>query len=187
MSIYLHFFSFFIFHSLILTFESFSCAVWSASWLSLTHQLGSRPHTFVLWPGKPLAAPPAHYHGLLPPPPLQLPVTLLSYTWLSRNLPGVIITLLTLLFSPGVGFAYWCWRSWTWNLISWLCFGIRLPLETPEELPLKTLAAKGTVQTPQCTATPYFQTRWSSRKSDEGHFSFSQYTLQKNSHWLLWP
>jgi len=95
-----------------------------------------------------------------PPPPLQLPVTLLSYTWLSRNLPGVIITLLTLLFSPGVGFAYWCWRSWTWNLISWLCFGIRLPLETPEKLPLKTLAAKGTVQIPQCTATPYFQTRW---------------------------
>lgn len=75
------FFSFSIFHSLILTFESFSCAVWSASWLSLTHQLGSRPHTFVLWPGRPLCCTTCPTimdccHG---PPPVQLPMTHLSY------------------------------------------------------------------------------------------------------------
>ncbi len=75
------FFSFSIFHSLILTFESFSCAVWSASWLSLTHLLGSRPHTFVLWPGRPLCCTtwPTIMDCCHGPPPLQLPMTLLSY------------------------------------------------------------------------------------------------------------
>lgn len=105
---------------------------------------------------------PLSWPAASPPPPLQLPMLLLSYTWLSRNFPWVIISFLTLIFSPGVGFAYWCFRrSWTWNLISWLCFGFHQPLETvTDELPLMTLAAKGTVQIPQCTATPPFQTRW---------------------------
>lgn len=55
--------------------------MWSASWLSLTHQLGSRPHTFVLWPGRPLCRTTCPTimdccHGS---PPLQLSMTHLSY------------------------------------------------------------------------------------------------------------
>lgn len=134
---------------------------------------------------------PLSWSAATPPPPLQLPMSLLSYTWLSRNFPWVIISLLILIFSPGVGFAYSCFRrSWTWNLISWLCFGFRLPLETvPEELPLNCHSLLK-VQSRSHSAQQHLIFRpdgWSSRKSDEGHLSFSQYTLQKYSHWLQWP